>query len=410
MRRRALVCTAALLTGLASLSLAGRLAAADNPAAKGHANARLCAFSIEGEKTEHVFYRNHDGAIIELFTKQGDPRGWQSNDLTTLGGGPKAASGPDAYYWADTKTVHVAYRGTDDGIHELYRKADGTWGRNDLTKATQAPKGAGEPAGYAEEGNKTQHVIFRSAEGDIIELYSKYGETNGWKMRDLAKEAGAPKAAGSPDAFFWRGTQSQHVLYRGTDDNIHELFLEPNGKWAHSNLTEGNKAPKAAGDPTGYVEEKNNTEHVVYRTADGNLVQLYAKYKTTDGWHHEDLTKEANAPKAAGDPSGYRLRESSVRGIVTQHVFYRGEDDGIHELFLGGAENKWTHNDVSKAAGNTPKAAGDPAGFTFEANRTQHVVFETSDGGIYELFNVPDGANRGWHGNLLTASTRTRTP
>jgi hypothetical protein len=408
MRRRALVCTAALLTGLASLSLAGNLKAADNPAAKGHANGRLSAFSIEGDKSEHVFHRNRDGNIVELFTKQGDNRGWQMNDLTMLAGGAKAASGPDEYYWADTKTLHVVYRGSDDAVHELYRNADGKWAHNDLTKGTQAPKAAGEPAAYAEEGNKTQHVVYRSAEGDIIELYSKYGETNGWKVRDLAKEAGAPKAAGSPDAFYWRGTQSQHIVYRGADDNVHELFLEPNGKWSHSNLTEGNKAPKAAGDPAAYVEEKNTTEHVVYRTAEGDLIQLYAKYRGTDGWHHEDLTKQANAARAAGDPCGYRLRESAIRGIVTQHVVYRGDDGHVHELFLGGAENKWTHNDVSKAAGNTPKAAGDPAGYVFEANRTQHIVFEMDDGGIYELYNVPDGANRGWHGNrLTTASPRT---
>jgi hypothetical protein len=408
MGRRALVYTAALLAGLASLSLAGRLTAADNPAAKGHANARLCAFSIEGDKSEHVFYRNHDGDILELFTKLGDNRGWQSNNLTTAAAAPKAASGPNAYYWNDTRTAHVFYRGTDDAIHELYRDAVGKWAHTDLSKGTQAPKAAGEPAGYVEEDNKTQHVIFRTTDGDLVELFSKYGETTGWKLRDLAKDAGAPRAAGSPDAFYWRGTRSQHVVYRGGDDNVHELFLEPNGKWSHANLSDGAKAPRAAGDPCAYVEEKNSTEHVVYRTAEGDIIQLYAKYKGTDGWHQEDLTKEANAPKAAGDPSGDRLRESTLRGIVTQHVVYRGTDDAIHELFLGGAENKWTHNDVSKAAGTTPKAAGDPVYFVFAANRTQHVVFQTSEGGIYELYNVPDGERRGWHGNMLTmASTRT---
>jgi hypothetical protein len=407
MTRRTFVCTAGLLAGLAALSFAGRLAAADNPAAKGHANARLCAFSTEGDKTQHVFYRNHDGDLFELFTRLGDNRGWQSTNLTAATGAPKAASGPDAYYWNDTKTGHVFYRGTDDGVHELYRDANSKWAHNDLTKATRAPMAAGEPAGYVEEANKTQHVVFRTGDGDLIELYSKYGETAGWKMRDLSKDAGAPKAAGSPDAFYWPGTKSQHVVYRGSDDNVHELFLEPNGKWSHNNLTDSAKAPKAAGEPSAYLEDQNNTQHVVYRTEEGDVIQLYSKYKATDGWHKEDLTKEANAPKAAGNPSGYRLRESMVRGITTQHVVYRSQDGGIHELFLGGAENKWTHNDLSKAAPNTPKAAADPVGYVFQANRTQHVVFQTAEGGIYELYNVPDGDQRGWHGNLLTASTRT---
>jgi catechol 2,3-dioxygenase-like lactoylglutathione lyase family enzyme len=405
MRRRTFVGTAAILAGLAMLSLAGRLAAADNPAAKGHANARLCAFSVEGDKTEHVFYRDHDGDVVELFTKQGDNTGWHTTNLTVAATAPKAASGPNAFYEGDTKTSHVFYRGTDDGIHELYRDSNGKWAHNDLTKGPGAPKAAGEPAGYAEEGNKTEHVVFRTGDGDLIELYSKYGETAGWKLRDLTKDAGAPRAAGSPDAFYWPSTKSQHVVYRGSDDNVHELFMEPNGKWSHMNLTEGSKAPKAAGDPSAYLENQNNTEHVCYRTAEGDVVQLYAKYKGTDGWHHEDLTAATKAPKAAGDPSGYRLRESALRGITTQHVVYRGEEGDVHELFMGGAENKWAHNDISKEA-NAPRAAGDPAGYVFEADRTQHVVFQTADSNILELYNVPDGPQRGWHGKVLTAVKR----
>jgi hypothetical protein len=199
------------------------------------------------------------------------------------------------------------------------------------------------------------------------------------------------------------------VSYRGSDDNVHELFLDASGTWHHNNLSEGAKAPKAAGDPTAYVEQTNNTEHVCYRTAEGDIVQLFAKYRQTD-WQKLDMSKEANAPKAAGEPSAYRLRESRFRGVVTQHVVYRGEDGGIHELFLGGAENKWTHNDLSKAAGNTPKAESDPAGYVLEANRTQHVVFQTGDGRIFELYNVPDGPQRGWHGNALPMPGARRTP
>ena len=47
------------------------------------------------------------------------------------------------------------------------------------------------------------------------------------------------------------------------------------------------------------------------------------------------------------------------------------------------------------------------AGFVFAADGTQHVVFQTSDGQIYEMYNVPSGNNRGWHGNVLKA-TATR--
>jgi hypothetical protein len=399
--------SAALLAGLAVLSFAGRLGAADKSPGTHAQHARLCAFGIDGDKSEHVFYRNHDGEIIELFTKQGDTAGWRANNLTTLAGGPKAASGPDAYYWNDTKSLHVFYRGTDDGLHELYRQENGQWKHNDLTVAG-APKAAGEPAGYVEEGNKTQHVIYRTAEGGLAELYSKQGDAAGWRVRDLTAETKAAKAAGDPDAFYWRDTKSQHVVYRGEDDDVHELYLDPEGHWQSGDLSKTANAPKAVGSPTAYVEEPNKTEHVVFRTDAGDVVELHAKYKENQ-WAMKDLTKEANAPKAAGDPTAYRLRESRLRGITTQHVVYRGEDGDLHELYLGGPENRWTHNDVTAAAKGAPKAASDPVGYVVEANRTQHLVYRTTDGKVFELYNVPDGADRGWHVNDLSAAAHVPT-
>ena len=402
MRRRTFVATAALLAGLAVLSFAGRVGAADNPPAQPH-HARLSAYAVDADKSEHVFFRNHENKhIVELFTKFGDAAGWHMNDLTAEANAPEAAGGPDAYYWTDNKTAHVFYRGTDDGIHELFRTSDSKWGHNDVTTAAKAPKAAGDPVGYAEEGNKTQHVVYRTGEGGLVELYSKQGEAAGWRMRDLTMETKAPKAAGDPDGFYWRGNKSQHVLYRGSDDSIQELFLDPNGNWQHNDLTAVAKAPKAAGNPTAYVEEGNKTEHIVYRTESGDIVELYAKYKETK-WEMKDLSKEANAPKAAGDPSGYRLKESSLRGITTQHVIYRGEDGDIHEVFLGGPENKWQHNDVTAEA-KGPKAMTDPVGYVLEANRTQHVVYRAENHNIVELYNVPEGANRGWHTNDLTVA------
>jgi hypothetical protein len=48
------------------------------------------------------------------------------------------------------------------------------------------------------------------------------------------------------------------------------------------------------------------------------------------GWHYTDATADAGAPGAAGDPSGYMF---DAQG--TQHVVYRGGDGHIHELYWG---------------------------------------------------------------------------
>jgi carbohydrate-selective porin OprB len=92
----------------------------------------------------------------------------------------------------------------------------------------------------------------------------------------------------------------------------------------------------ATGNPVGYVLG-DNTQHVVYRGRDNHIHELW-----WDGaWHHNDLTNAAGAPAASSSPEGYIL------GDGTQHVVYRGGDDHIHELWWDGT---WHHNDLSVAA------------------------------------------------------------
>ena len=68
----------------------------------------------------------------------------------------------------------------------------------------------------------------------------------------------------------------------------------------------------------------------------------------------------------------------------TQHVNYRGTDNHIHELWWD--NTGWHHNDLSNAAGGAPTAAGDPAGYMFDAQATQHVVYRGTDNHIHELW------------------------
>src|SRR5207249_4735202 len=113
---------------------------------------------------------------------------------------------------------------------------------------------------------------------------------------------------------------TQHVVYRGADGQIHELFLstKAGGKWAHANLSAQANAPKAAGDPDAYVLSK--TQHVVYRGADGQIHELFLDAKPGSKWGHATPSAEANAPRADSDPSAYAEGD-------TQHVVYRGTDD-----------------------------------------------------------------------------------
>jgi hypothetical protein len=91
----------------------------------------------------------------------------------------------------------------------------------------------------------------------------------------------------------------QHVVYRGTDNYIHELWWSPTGGWQVGTLS-ATPAPAAAGDPSGYV--LNDGQHVVYRGTDNYIHELW--WSPTGGWQVGTLAATP-APAAAGDPSGY---------------------------------------------------------------------------------------------------------
>ena len=104
----------------------------------------------------------------------------------------------------------------------------------------------------------------------------------------------------------------------------------------------------------------------------------------SSGWKHEALAffVPGAGLGADGAPAGYTWDVDR-----TQHVVYRSPspnlyDRHIHELWFNGV---WHHNDLTLATG-APGAVGNPAGYTWDVDRTQHVVYRGSDGHIHELW------------------------
>ena len=269
------------------------------------------------------------------------------------------------------KTV-VALDGATNAEVDLSYRGEAGWNRNDLTVAAQnAPLATGDPAGYTWDVDSTQHVVYRGADGHIHELWFN----NAWHHNDLTNASGgAPLAASDPAGYTWDVDSTQHVVYRGADGHIHELWF--NNAWHHNDLTNASGgAPLAASDPAGYTWDVDSTQHVVYRGADGHIHELWFN----NAWHHNDLTNASGGPPlAASDPAGYTWDVDS-----TQHVIYRGGDSRIHELWFNG---QWNYNDLTSAAGNPPAAVGNPAGYTWSVDRTEHVIYRTAVGHIQELW------------------------
>ena len=259
------------------------------------------------------------------------------------------------------------------------------WRHNDLTVAGgNAPLAASDPSGYTWSVDKTEHAIYRGADNHIHELWFN----GSWHHNDLTVAAGnAPLAAGDPSGYTWSVDKTEHVLYRGVDNHIHELWF--NGSWHHNDLTAAaGNAPLAASDPAGYTWDVDKTEHAVYRGVDNHIHELWFN----GSWHHNDLTVAAgNAPLAASDPCGYTWSSDK-----TEHVIYRGADNHIHELWFNGS---WHHNDLTVAAGNAPLSASHPSGYTWSVDNTEHVLYRGNDGHIHELW-----FNGSWHHNDLTAA------
>jgi hypothetical protein len=66
-----------------------------------------------------------------------------------------------------------------------------------------ADKDTAPVSAYSVAANEAQYVYVRNAAGDIQELSTRQGDAAGWRSRDLTAEAKAPKAAGTPDAYYW---------------------------------------------------------------------------------------------------------------------------------------------------------------------------------------------------------------
>jgi hypothetical protein len=391
---RLLLVSGVLLAGTA------RLPADDKDTGKAEAGA--VAVCVQ-DGVQRVIYRDAAGDVRQYSRLQGAGTAWRPDNLTADAKAPKAAGTPAGYVFGTAQ--HVVYRGVDDQVHELYFSAEEKkWSHADISAGAKAPKAAGDPTGYIL--GDTQHVVYRGHEGEVIELFNTQGG-NGWTQNNLTAGAMAPRAAGNPtgyilkDNLFAKSKNTQHVIYRGGDDQVHELYFSAKeGKWQHSNLTAATKAPKAAGDPAGYVFD--TVQHVIYRGVDAQVHELYFSAKEGK-WLSNNLTAAAKALMAAGNPAGYILEDNLIAGSKnTQHVVYRGVDDQVHELYFSTKEGKWQHSNLTAAA-KAPMAAGDPAGYALKSS--QHVVYRVAGGDGVELFNQGDG--NGWRLNTLPVGQKS---
>ena len=239
------------------------------------------------------------------------------------------------------------------------------WHHSDISALAAAPPAAGDPAGYV---FGSEFVVYRGTDNHVHQLFAAANQAQ-WSHADLTAITNAPLAVGNPFGYV---NGAQLVVYRGTDNDIHQL--SNNGtQWAQADLSKLAGAPPAAGDPFGLPRGPSGRQIVDYKGTDGHIHALYIN--GSGNWAQADLTALTNAPLSAGDPFEY------VKGS-TQIVPFRGVDNDIHALYTINNNSQWVQADIS-ASGGAPAAASDPIGYVFG---NQYMDYRGADNHIHQLF------------------------
>ena len=257
-----------------------------------------------------------------------------------------------------------------------------------------------DPVGYSYSADNTQHVIFTGEDSRIHELWFKRGK--GWSHAIPVNRSDIPAVVGAPSGYTWAVDNTQHIVFRGNDNNIHELWFARGLGWNYNNLTIASGVPQANAitEPWGYVWAKDKTQHVIYRDRNFHIQELW--FAQGHGWNHNDLTVAANAPECRGRPMGYGWNHPGWHNL--QKVIYRGKDNHIHELTFRKGQG-WSWADLSKSmqdGTSIPLAASDPRGAVYpwgenvSTNPERHYITYRGDDGHLHLIN--------WHEGIQAAS------
>jgi len=232
----------------------------------------------------HVIYRSADGHLHALYWKGSEAVQYENQSLTSMAPDPPPAVGSPSAYLDTTDNYNiVVFRGTDDHIHGLYW-SDGPVGHDNLSAAAGAPPAAGDPVGYyiashpingtSDVARDVNTVTYRGNDGHIYELWWIGEETV--NPNGLTVGIGAPRAASDPVAYYDPGTNTKHVIYLAEDGHLHELWWSPGGSIPQDvDLTVAALAAPAAGKPMAFSMQSPGSQHVVYRGADDQIHEIY---------------------------------------------------------------------------------------------------------------------------------------
>ena len=323
-----------------------------------------------GEEDPCVVYRGVDSHVYGAWRS---PSALGRDDLTTLAGAPLALSDPVGYVFDQVGMQNASYVGVDSHLHGLYWNV-GAVGHDDLSNLSGVFP-TGTPAAYISPPYGMQNLVVRAAGG----LKTLWWNTGPVGVDDTTGLAGAPSPAEDVAAYFSSNDATANVVYRTTDGHLHQLWWAQ-GPVGHGDLTEvAGGAPLAAGKPAAYFQDTDATHHVIYRGQDGHLYEMWWQGPSAPGVG--DLTDAAGgAPLASDDPYAYFQSHDG-----THHVIYRSSDGHLHELWWTTGVVGVGHGDLMVVSDAPAAASGTPNGYLTAGGTEQHVFYRGADSHLHEL-------------------------
>ena len=330
-----------------------------------------CALTLAAFGIDNIAYRDTSGHMNEIW-RSSDGQG--TTDLTANANAPGAKGSPSTYFDPAGNQVVLLFRGSDDHVRSLYWMF-GAVGHDDLTGSINAPTTAGDPAGWFSLNDGVHHAVYRTSNGHLHELW--WQGQGGVGHGDLTAQGNFVPAAGDPSPYYDQVRGNNIVAFRGTDKRIRSLYWGPNLALGQDDLSGTAGAPAAAGEPSAWFTQSDDSHHVVYRADNGHVHEL--RWFGDAPVHGRDLTALSGAPAAAGNVSGgYNPADN------TQHAIFRAGDGTLHELWYFVGSDAVGHSALTAAYGGPP-AADRPIYFASQRAPNQHVAYRGTDAHIHEL-------------------------
>ena len=273
------------------------------------------------------------------------------------------------------------------------------WDLQQLTgpgsRSSKAPPAALDP--FVVSYNAQLHTCYRAEQGNVYDVWCD--ASGGWHLQQLTGVGGlsdGPPAAGPPFALQYDA--QMHVLYRGVDDIIYDVWYDGSGNWHEQAINGGGNAvsgaPRANGDPVAVHYDAQM--HVLYR--DGNDLIQDVFYDGSGGWHTQTL----NGPQGIITDATTAVENPAVIQYHAQmHVCYRDGGGLVQDILYDGSGGwHWqTINGPTGVGPNTPSCLGIPALIQFD--NEMHVCYRDAKGVLVDVWYDGSGT---WHTQQLAGS------